>query len=112
MLVSFQDPAPPAELSDEEWKERLEAERERITKENQRKIDQRNDRMAVAKKRVAELNARFADWYYIVNDSEFKRLKIELADLITKKGVGLPTPPTSGLPGSVPGLNIPGLSDQ
>jgi len=111
-LVSFQDPAPPAELSDEEWKERLEAERERITKENQRKIDQRNDRMAVAKKRVAELNARFADWYYIVNDSEFKRLKIELADLITKKGVGLPTPPTSGLPGSVPGLNIPGLSDQ
>ncbi|MBM3965478.1 MAG: DUF4340 domain-containing protein [Planctomycetes bacterium] len=111
-LVSFQDPAPPAELSDEEWKERLEAERERITKENQRKIDQRNDRMAVAKKRVAELNARFADWYYIVSDSEFKRLKIELADLITKKGVGLPVPPPSGLPGSVPGLNIPGLSDQ
>lgn len=111
-LVSFQDPAPPAELSDEEWKERLEAERERITKENQRKIDQRNDRMAVAKKRVAELNARFADWYYIVSDSEFKRLKIELADLIAKKGVGLPAPPPSGLPGSVPGLNIPGLSDQ
>ena len=111
-LVSFQDPAPPAELSDEEWKERLEAERERITKENQRKIDQRNDRMAVGKKRVAELNARFADWYYIVSDSEFKRLKIELADLITKKGVGLPAPPSSGLPGSLPGLNIPGLSDQ
>jgi len=111
-LVSFQDPAPPAELSDEEWKERLEAERERITKENQRKIDQRNDRLAVAKKRVAELNARFADWYYIVSDSEFKRLKIELADLIAKKGVGLPAPPPSGLPGSVPGLNIPGLSDQ
>lgn len=111
-LVSFQDPAPPAELSEDEWKERLEAERERITKENQRKIDQRNDRMAVAKKRVAELNARFADWYYIVSDSEFKRLKIELADLITKKGVGLPAPPSSGLPGSVPGFNIPGLSDQ
>ena len=111
-LVSFQDPAPPAELSDEEWKERLEAERERITKENQRKIDQRNDRMAVGKKRVAELNARFADWYYIVSDSEFKRLKIELADLITKKGVGLPAPPSSGLPGSLPGINIPGLSDQ
>lgn len=111
-FVSFQDPAPPAELSEEEWKERLEAERERITKENQRKIDQRNDRLAVAKKRVAELNARFADWYYIVSDSEFKRLKIELADLITKKGVGLPTPPATGLPGSVPGFNIPGLSDQ
>jgi hypothetical protein len=123
-LVSTQDPVlqpavpsaptdqPPAELSDEEWKERLEAEKERINKENKRRIDLRNDRMEVAKKRVAELNARFADWYYIVSDSEFKRLKIEINDLITKKGVGLPNQPQSGLPGGLPGLNIPGLSDQ
>jgi hypothetical protein len=124
-FVSFQDPAaepaaatqppeeakPANELTEQEWKERLEAERERITKENQRKIDQRNDRMAVAKKRVAELNARFADWYYIVSDSEFKRLKIELSDLIVAKGSSVPPPP-SGLPGALPGLNIPGLSDQ
>lgn len=123
-LVSTQDPAPatsvpaapadqpPAELSEEEWKERLEAEKERINKENQRRIDQRNDRIEVAKKRVAELNARFADWYYIVSDAEFKRLKIEINDLITKKAVGLPNQPQSGLPGGLPGLNIPGLSDQ
>lgn len=123
-LVSTQDPAlqpavpstprdqPPAELTEEEWKERLEAEKERINKENQRRIDQRNDRMEVAKKRVAELNARFADWYYIVSDSEFKRLKIEINDLITKKAVGVPNQPQSGLPGGLPGLNIPGLSDQ
>lgn len=103
---------PPAELTEEEWKERLEAERERITKENQRKIDQRNDRLAVAKKKSNELNARFADWYYIVSDSEFKRLKIELSDLIVPKSAagaagagGLP----GGLPGGVPGINIPGL---
>ena len=119
-LVAFQDPAPAAvpapapqeaakELSDEEWKERLEAEKERINKENQRKIDLRKDRFEAAKKRVAELNARFADWYYIVSDSEFQRLKIELGDLISKKGVGLPNAPASGLPGGLPGLNIPGL---
>ena len=101
------DPSP-AQLTDEEWKERLEAERERITKENQRKIDQRNDRLAVAKKKSAELNARFADWYYIVSDAEFKRLKIELSDLITAKGASNPGPP-DGLPGGVPGINIPGL---
>ncbi len=122
--VSTQDPAPagaeqvpdapaqetpPTQLTEEEWKERLEAERERITKENQRKIDQRNDRLAVAKKKSAELNARFADWYYIVSDSEYKRLKIELTDLITAKGSssGAGSPP--GLPSGVPGLNIPGL---
>jgi hypothetical protein len=125
-FVSLQDPAtdpvlaqeppaakpaaeqPPAELTDEEWKERLDAERERITKENQRKIDLRNDRLSVAKKKSAELNARFADWYYIVSDSEFKRLKIELQDLITAKAPGGPSAPL-GLPGQPPGLNIPGL---
>jgi hypothetical protein len=32
--------------------------------------------------------------------------------LITKKTVGLPSQPQSGLPGGLPGLNIPGLSDQ
>ncbi|MFM8262054.1 MAG: DUF4340 domain-containing protein [Pirellula sp.] len=130
-LVSAQDPAPVVqdpkpeapvpqepvkELTDEEWKERLEAEKERINKENQRKIDLRKDRYEAAKKRVAELNARFADWYYIVSDSEFQRLKIELGDLITKKGVGLPNAPGAGfpggLPGGLPGLNIPGLPRQ
>lgn len=118
-FVSMQEPAaqepvvqPPAtEISEQEWKERFEAECERITKENNRKIDQRKDRMAVAKKRVAELNARFADWYYIVSDSEFKRLKIELSDLISNKASSIGQPPT-GLPSSIPGLNIPGLSDQ
>jgi hypothetical protein len=107
--VPTQDTPPKEELTEEEWKERLEAERERITKENQRKIDQRNDRLAVAKKKSAELNARFADWYYIVSDSEYKRLKIELSDLITAKGSsgGAGSPP--GLPSGVPGLNIPGL---
>ncbi|MFN9715915.1 MAG: DUF4340 domain-containing protein [Planctomycetota bacterium] len=116
-FVSLQDPVtdppsaqepPAAELTAEEWKERLDAERERITKENQRKIDQRNDRLSLAKKKSAELNARFADWYYIVSDSEFKRLKIELQDLITAKTPAGPGSPL-GLPGQGPGLNIPGL---
>ena len=128
-LVSFQDPAAPGEqaqlpkqdppvakelpatkeLTDDEWKERLEAEKERINKENQRKINSRKDRLEAAKKRSSELNARFADWYYIVSDSEYQRLKIELGDLITKKGAGAPGLPPSGLPGGFPGLNIPGL---
>jgi hypothetical protein len=104
------------ELTDQEWAERLEAEKERINKENQRKIDLRRDRYEAAKKRVAELNARFADWYYIVSDTEFQRLKIELVDLVAKKGVGLPSGGPAGLPGGLPGgfqgLNIPGLPQQ
>ena len=39
---------------------------ESIRKENQRLIDARNESISEARKKVAELNARFADWYYIV----------------------------------------------
>ena len=47
-----QEPAEKAEPTEEEWKERLEATRERITKENQRKIDQKNDKLKAAKKLI------------------------------------------------------------
>ncbi len=112
-LVNFQDPPTgakeTAQLTDEEWKERLDAAKERITKDNKRKIDQHNDKLAVAKKKVAELNSRFADWYYIVSDAEFKRLKIELNDLITTKGALPPGGPPNGLPTS--GLPTEGFPD-
>lgn len=122
-LTSTQDPAtapaatqPPAdagaqkaEPTEQEWKERLEAERERITKENQRKIDQRNDRIAAAKRKVSELNARFADWYYVISEAEYKRLRIPLTDLIQSKAGSGPIGPTpNGLPGFPGGFELPG----
>lgn len=120
-FTAVQDPAPapaavqpPAdaqkpEPTEQEWKERLEAERERITKDNQRKIDQRNDRIAAAKKKVAELNARFADWYYVISEAEYKRLRIPLNDLIqSKAGSGPIGPSPSGLPGFPGGFELPG----
>jgi hypothetical protein len=77
--------AKPAE-SEEELKERLEAVRERIAKENQRKIDQRNEKIAAARKKVLELNARFSDWYYIVSDTAYRKLKVSRDQLIVEKG--------------------------
>lgn len=105
-LVSFQEPQPqdetkkadtpvkpdvPAansEPTEIEWKERLEATRERITKENQRKIDDRNDKLKKAKNKVAELNGRFADWYYVVSESDYKKLKVTITELIQPKTAG------------------------
>lgn len=55
---------------------------ERITKANQRKIDERNDKIEEAKKKVAELTYRFADWYYVVPDDIFKKLRLRRADVI------------------------------
>ncbi len=105
-MVSFQEPQPQdepkkadapakpdapvanAEPTDEEWKERLEATRERITKENKRKIDQRDEKLKAAKNKVAELNGRFADWYYVVSESDYKKLKVKITELIQPKTAG------------------------
>ncbi|MEM8667936.1 MAG: DUF4340 domain-containing protein [Planctomycetota bacterium] len=69
------------ELTEEERFERLEAEQEKITKQNQRKLDERKDRMEEARKRVRDLNARFADWYYVIPEDTYSVLRIEQSDL-------------------------------
>jgi len=81
-------PAANSEPTEVEWKERLEATRERITKENKRKIDQRDEKLKAAKNKVAELNGRFADWYYVVSESDYKKLKITITELIQPKTAG------------------------
>lgn len=68
---------------------------DRIKKANQRKIDERNDKIEAAKGKVSELSYRFADWYYIVSDDVFKKLRLRRADIIKfseealKNGTGL-----------------------
>ncbi len=93
-------PAANAEPTEEEWRERFEAAREKITKENQRKIDDKNDKLKKAKNKVAELNGRFADWYYVVSESDYKKLKIAITELIQPKTGGANT---GASPGGLPG---------
>lgn len=57
-------------------------ERERLLKEYQKKVDERNEKIKKARERVAELNVRFADWYYVVPDKEYKKIHLERSDLI------------------------------
>jgi len=115
------DTAAPAEakseldgLTDEEKQERLEAEQEKITKENQRKLDERKDKVDAAKRRVRDLNARFADWYYVIPEQTYGQLRIDRSDLIQSASdpaasgapMGMPPggfPPGGGFPGGFPG---------
>ena len=97
---------PPVQLTDEEKKERLEAARERITKENQRLIDERNEKLDGARKKVSELNARFADWFYVISETEYKRLRIQLEELIQPATAGGP-PGGGGAPSFNPGNFLP-----
>ncbi|MBW3598972.1 MAG: DUF4340 domain-containing protein [Planctomycetes bacterium] len=64
---------------------RIEAERERITKENQRKQDEYNEKLEAAKDKVRDLNNRFGDWYYVVSENVFKKLRLTRAEAIKEK---------------------------
>lgn len=103
-------PAEPEELTEEEWQEMLEAEQEKVIKQNQRMMDERKDRLEDAQRRVRDLNARFADWYYVIPEATYSKLRFKRADLFEQPAdVGQPQPPgIPGLPGGLPQFNFPG----
>lgn len=95
-----------AELTAEEQQERLEAEQEKIIKENQRLRDAWKEKLEAANNRVRELNSRFADWYYIIPESTYNNLQIDLDDLITSEGES-PTTDNSAEPPATPSFLPP-----
>ena len=105
-------PEEDVEESDEEKQERLEAAQEKITKENQRLLDARKDAIEKARRRVRALNARFADWYYVIPEDTYTKLTIKRDDLFEKPGADSPNPagrpPQFGMP---PGGMPPGFGN-
>ncbi|MDA1054967.1 MAG: DUF4340 domain-containing protein [Planctomycetota bacterium] len=72
------------ETADEKDKVESELDKEikRIEKENQRKLDDWKDKRGKAEAKVHELNARFAEWYYVVSEDEYKKIRLSRSDLI------------------------------
>ena len=62
----------------------LDAEKARIEKEYQKKVDERKENIEKAKKRVAELNNRFAKWYYIVSEDVYKKVHLNRETILTE----------------------------
>jgi hypothetical protein len=60
-------------------------ERRRVERENRRKQEEYDDKVKAAQKRVKELNARFADWYYVVSDEEYAKIHLDRAGFVQKK---------------------------
>jgi hypothetical protein len=85
-------PAEPAKTDDKAGEEKKgedpkpvdpqQAERERIKKENDRKMNEYNDKKKKAETRVKELNARFADWYYVVSEDVYKKIRLVRSDIV------------------------------
>ena len=67
----------------------LQIQRERIEKANQRKQEEYDQKIADGKQKAEELNARFADWYYVISDEVYRKIRISRSDIINKDDVSL-----------------------
>lgn len=103
----------PVQLTPEQLKEL----RDQITKENTRRTQEYQDKLEAARNRVRELNERFAEWYYLIDEKVYNQIHLSNTDLISAKkstledikGLdegGLNAPGLPGLPG-IPGLPSP-----
>ncbi len=59
--------------------------RKQIERENQRKLDDYSDRRKKAAAKVRELNARFAPWYYVISDEEFRKIHLTKNEVIKER---------------------------
>jgi hypothetical protein len=56
-----------------------------VERENRLAQEAYDEKVKTAQKRVQELNNRFADWYYVVSDSEYAKIRLGRADVIEAK---------------------------
>jgi hypothetical protein len=74
----------------------LQAERQQIEKENKRKQEEYEEKVAAGKKHVEELNARFADWYYIISDDVYQKIHLGRDEIFKKKEQNKPAQGAKG----------------
>jgi len=67
-------------------------ERRRVERENRRRQEEYDGKVEAAKKRVRELNNRFADWYYVVGDDEYGKIRLDRAAVVQKKAADAAPP--------------------
>jgi len=68
---------------------RIKQDRESAERENQRREAEFNSTIEVGKSRAKELNARFADWFFVISDDVFKKIHLTDNELVTQPGTTL-----------------------
>ncbi|KAA5545563.1 DUF4340 domain-containing protein [Roseiconus nitratireducens] len=96
--------APVAETKEEKL-ERLAGVQEKITKANERKLEQREENLQQARRRSQELNERFADWYYVIPEDTYTKLRIQRDELFDS-GDSDASNPAARMP-NMPNLGFP-----
>jgi hypothetical protein len=62
------------------------AARKEIEQENQRRMDEYNAKIKAGQEKVAELNERFGDWYYVISNDVYQQVHLGLEKILHKKG--------------------------
>lgn len=60
-------------------------EKERIEREYQIRVKEREARIEQASKQSRVLNARFADWYYVISEDDYQALKVKQSEMIMEQ---------------------------
>jgi hypothetical protein len=93
--------------------EKIIADRKRIEESNQRKLDEYKSKIDEGTKEVDELNQRFGDWYYVIANDIFQKIRLNRDDLVKAvessddESTSSTAPASSNL--GAPGTAIPGL---
>jgi hypothetical protein len=97
--------------------EKIIAERKRIEKENQKKLDDYQAQLKKGRENVKDLNLRFGDWYFVVDDDVFRKIRLSRDKVIKKKekpkaaASGEAGKKNGAAPNGIPGIpTIPGAS--
>ncbi|MEM6473507.1 MAG: DUF4340 domain-containing protein [Planctomycetota bacterium] len=98
------------EETEEEKQERLAATQEKITKENERKLEERKERLEKARRQSRSLNERFADWYYVIPEATYSKLRISREELYEAEAPAGPTNP-GAMPPGLQGIDIPNFGN-
>ena len=98
------------EAAEQEAKEKeladIIAARKSIEQENQRRLDEYQAKLKAGRERVAELNERFGDWYYVISNDVYQKIHVSLDKLVKDKEAA--TSDDAAAEGGVPGLpNLP-----
>jgi hypothetical protein len=79
------DDAKAAEAKAKAEADALAAARLRVERENQRKLDEYNERRVKAQDRVKQLNDRFGKWYYVISEDVYRKIHLGRFDVIKVK---------------------------
>jgi hypothetical protein len=82
------DAAATKEAEPDKEMEKVIAERKRLEQENQRKLDEYEALIKKGEQTVKDLNLRFGDWYFVVGDDTFQKVRLSRDKVIKKKSAG------------------------